>query len=63
MVVCTEGAREQNLCVGVTELDGDVSLELVLEPDGQDARDGFDDGGLSVCDMTDGTDVDCVFKG
>jgi hypothetical protein len=42
-----------DLRVCVTELDGDVSLELILESDGEDARDGFDDGGLSVGDVTD----------
>jgi hypothetical protein len=31
-----------DLGVGVTELDGDVALEFVLETDGMDSRDGFD---------------------
>jgi hypothetical protein len=33
-----------DLCVCVTELDGDVSLQLVLETDSLDTGDGLDDG-------------------
>lgn len=47
-----------DLGVGIAELDGDVSLQLVLEPDGVDAGQSFHDGRLSVSDMTDGADVD-----
>lgn len=47
-----------DLCVCVTELDGNVSLQLVLETDSLDTRDGLDDSGLSVSDVTNGTDVD-----
>ena len=47
-----------DLGVGVAELDGDVALQLVLEPDGVDTGQGFDDGRLSVSHMTDGADVD-----
>lgn len=47
-----------DLGVGITQLDGDIALQLVLETDGLHLRDGFDDGGLSVSDVTDGTNVD-----
>ena len=43
-----------DLGVGVPELDRDVPLELVLEADGLDARDGLDDRGLAVGDVADG---------
>ena len=51
------------LGVCVTELDGDVPDQLVLETDGLDAGDGLDDGGFSVCDMADGADVDSCLSG
>ena len=52
-----------DLCVCVTQLDGDVSLQLVLEADSLDAGDGLDDGGFAVSDVADGTDVDgCYFS-
>lgn len=47
-----------DLCIGVTEFDGNVSDEFVLESDGLDTRDGFDDGGFSVSYVSDGADVD-----
>jgi len=47
-----------DLGVGITQLDGDIPLQLVLETDGLHLRDGLDNGGLSVSDVTDGTDVD-----
>jgi hypothetical protein len=47
-----------DLGVGVTELDGNVALELVLETDRLDTGDGLDDGTLSVGDVTDGSNVD-----
>lgn len=46
-----------------TELDRNVPLEFILEANGVNAGDGFDDGGLSVSDMTDGADVDCGLSG
>lgn len=36
------------LCVGVTELDCDISFEFVLETDSLDARYGFDDCRFTV---------------
>lgn len=51
-----------DLCVGVTQLDGNVSLQLVLETDSLNAGNGLYNGGLSVSDVTDGTNVDgCCF--
>lgn len=47
-----------DLRVGVSKLDGNVSLQLVLETDSLDSRNGLYDGGLSVSDVTDGSDVD-----
>lgn len=47
-----------DLGVGVTQLDGNVADQFVLETNGLDARDGLDDCGLSVSDVADGTDVD-----
>lgn len=44
--------------VGITQLDGDVALELVLEADSLDTGDGLDDGRLSVSDVADGANVD-----
>ena len=45
-----------DLCVGITQLDGDIPLQLVLETNRLHLRDGLDDGGLPVSDVTDGTD-------
>jgi hypothetical protein len=39
----TDPECETHLRVGITELDGDVSFQFVLESDGLDTRDGFDD--------------------
>lgn len=47
-----------DLGVCVTKLDGDVANQLVLESDSLDARDGLNDGGLSVSDVANGADVD-----
>jgi hypothetical protein len=46
------------LGVCVSQLDGNVPLQLVLEPDGLYSRDSLDDGRLSVGYVTDSTDVD-----
>lgn len=48
-----------DLGVGITQLDGNVSLQLVLETDSLHLRDSLDDCRLSVSDVSDGTDVDC----
>lgn len=47
-----------DLGVGVTQLDGDVADQLVLESNCLDTGDGLDNGGLSVSDMANGADVD-----
>lgn len=47
-----------DLCVGVTQLDGNVALQLVLETDSLHAGDGLDDSGLSVSDVSNGADID-----
>ena len=44
-----------NLRIGITELDGDIAHQLVLESDSLHARNCLDDGGFSVGDMTNGT--------
>jgi hypothetical protein len=55
---CLQARLWTCLCVGVSQLDGNVSLQFVLEPDSLDTGDGLDDGGLSVGYVTDSTDVD-----
>lgn len=52
-----------DLGVGVTQLDGNVSDQLVLESNRLDAGDGLDDGGLSVSHVADGADVDSRLSG
>ena len=47
-----------DLGVGVAELDRDVPLQLVLEPDRVDTRQSLDHRGLAVSHMTNCTDVD-----
>jgi hypothetical protein len=42
-----------HLGVCVTKLDGDISLQLVLESNGLNTRDGSNSGRLSVCDVSD----------
>mmetsp|Transcript_22956 Transcript_22956/g.45883 ORF Transcript_22956/g.45883 Transcript_22956/m.45883 type:complete len:244 (+) Transcript_22956:1007-1738(+) len=53
-----QGGGLVDLGVGVAQLDGDVAFQFVLEADGLDAGDGFHDGGFSVGDVADGSDVD-----
>lgn len=43
-----------DLGVGVAELDGDIPLELVLEANGHDARDGLYDGRFAMRYVADG---------
>ena len=43
--------------VCVTKLDSNISLQLILESDSLNTRDGLDDGRFSVSDMTNGTDI------
>lgn len=52
-----------DLGVGITQLDGNVSDQLVLETDSLDTRDSLDDGGLSVSYMANGTNVDSSLTG
>lgn len=47
-----------DLGIGITQLDGNVPNQLVLETDSLNAGYGFDDGRFSVSDMTDGANVD-----
>ena len=47
-----------NFGIGIPQFDGDIPLQLVLEPDRLDARDGLDDRRLAVRYMADGTNVD-----
>lgn len=57
------GGPAEACLLTLTELDGDVPLEFVLEANRVDAGDSFDDGGLAVSDMTDGADVDRGLSG
>ena len=50
--------RPVDLGVGVAKLDGDVSLQLVLESDGLHPREGLHHGRLSVGHVADRADVD-----
>ena len=43
-----------DFCVGITQLDGDVALQLVLEAHRHDTRDGFDHSRLSMSHMANG---------
>ena len=47
-----------DLGVGVPELDRDVTLQLVLEPDRVHARQGLDYRGLAVSHVANCTDID-----
>ena len=47
-----------NFGIGVSQFDGDVALQLVLEPDRLNARDGLDDRRLAVRYVADGANVD-----
>lgn len=47
-----------DLGIRITQLDGNVADQLVLESDSLDARDGLHDGRLPVGDVADGADVD-----
>ena len=44
--------------VGVTQLDGDVLFQFILESDGLYSRERLDDGGFAVSHVADGADVD-----
>lgn len=48
-----------DLRVGITQLDRNVSLQLVLETDSLDLGDSLNDRRLAVSDVTDGANVDC----
>ena len=52
-----------DLGVGITQLDGDVALQLVLEPHSLHLGNRLDDRRLPVGDMTNGTDVDRSLPG
>jgi hypothetical protein len=51
------------LSIGITELDGDVPLQLVLEPDGVDPGQGLDYCRLSMSHMTNGSNINCSLSG
>ena len=51
-----------DLGICVTKFDGNISFQLILESNGSDSRNGSDCGRLSVCDMTNGTDVDLIYQ-
>lgn len=52
-----------NVSFLLTELDSNVTLEFILEANSVNAGDGFDDGGLSVSDMADCSNIDCSLSG
>lgn len=52
-----------DLGVGITQLDGDVALQLVLEPDSLHLRNCLDDRRLPVSDVSNGSDVDRSLTG
>lgn len=47
-----------DLGIRISQLDGDIPLQLVLEPHSLHARDGLDHGTLSMCHVTNGADID-----
>jgi hypothetical protein len=47
-----------DFCIGVSKLDGNVALKLVLEAHSLHTRDSLHNGTLSVSDVSDGADVD-----
>jgi hypothetical protein len=51
-----------DLGIRVTKFDGNISFQLILESNGGNSRNGSDRGRLSVCDMTNGTDVDLLYQ-
>ena len=51
------------LGIGIAELDGDVPLQLVLEPDGVDPGQGLDYCRLSMSHMTNGSNIDSSLAG
>lgn len=58
-IKCQSDSKRTDLGIGVTEFDGDVSLELVLVSDDQETGDWFSDGGgLFLCHLTDDMDAD-----
>lgn len=52
-----------NLRIRVTELDGNVALQLVLEADSLDTRNSLHNSGLSVSDVADGSNIDRSLAG
>jgi hypothetical protein len=48
-----------DLCVRITQLNGDITLQLVLETHSLHTRNSLDYRTLAVGDVADGTDVDC----
>ena len=53
----------ENLAIGITELNGNVTLFLGLELNGVNTGERADHGGLTVSDMTDGSNIDCGLAG
>lgn len=47
-----------DLGIGVTQLDRNIPHKLVLKTHSLYTRDGFDDGRLAVCDMSNRADID-----
>ena len=54
----TLGVALINFGIGVSQLNGNVTFEFVLETNGLDSGNGLDDCGLSVSDVTDCSNVD-----
>lgn len=54
--------RSGTCCYKLTEFDGDVTFQFVLEANSVDAGDGFHHCRLSVSYMTDSSDVYCCLS-
>lgn len=46
-----------NLGIGVSQFDCNITLQFILEADRLDTRNGLDDCGLAVSDVTNGADI------
>ena len=51
-----------NLRIRVTQLDGNIPFQLVLETNSQDTGYSFDNSGFAVSDVSDSSNVNCCLK-
>ena len=52
------GSSLVNFGIGISKFNSNVTFQFILETDRLYARDGLDDGGFTVGDVTDCSDVD-----